>query len=81
MSLALYYLMLCDAVIPLDTPERRRRYRLNQFPRFFDLDNVDKRYRWELLMEADPNLVGFLMARGVSKRSIDRMLKQIVFKY
>lgn len=80
MVLEVFFRALSDAVIPLDTPERRAQYRLNQFPRFRHMFDDSKRYRWDLLLEADPELLQLMLDHGIAKRSIDRMLKRIVHK-
>ena len=39
---------LADAVAPLDTPERRARYLAGDFPRADAVQDLSKRYRWDL---------------------------------
>jgi len=41
-----------EAVEPLDTPERRVRYRNGGFPRAYAVRDLDKRYRWDLFYAA-----------------------------
>lgn len=41
-----------EAVEPLDTPERRVRYRNGGFPRAYAVLDLDKRYRWDLFYAA-----------------------------
>ncbi len=41
-----------EAIAPLDTPELRDRYRTGDFPRSADVNDLDMRYRWDLLWTA-----------------------------
>jgi hypothetical protein len=44
--------VLRDTLTPLDTDERREAYRSGQFPRASLVQDVDKRYRWDLYWAA-----------------------------
>jgi len=46
-------------VAPLDTPERRERYRRGDFPRSDAVKDLDKRYRWDLWYAAGVNSVAY----------------------
>ena len=51
---------LQSAVSPLDTPERRERYRTGQFPNAERVRDLNMRYRWDLL-----NASGLKIGDGV----------------
>ena len=44
-----HFEMLARDIVPLDTTERRQRYRAGDFPRSADVQDLDKRYRWDLV--------------------------------
>lgn len=54
---------LRNAVVPLDTPERRDQYRTGSFPRADLCKNLDMRYRWDLL-----HATGLKLGDGVGVR-------------
>lgn len=41
-----------EAIDPLDTPERREKYRTGQFRHADRVKDLDKRYRWDLLYDS-----------------------------
>lgn len=43
--------LLKAAIEPADTEERRERYRKGEFPRADRVQDLDKRYRWDLAWE------------------------------
>ncbi len=49
---------LSDAIAPLDDAETRERYRHGDFPRADAVQDLDKRYRWDLFWSAfnTPNM-------------------------
>ncbi|SIB67865.1 hypothetical protein [Mycobacteroides abscessus] len=46
-----HYDQLRTAIGPLDTAERRERYRSGEFPRSDRVADLNMRYRWDLLNE------------------------------
>lgn len=46
-----HYDQLRVAIEPLDTAERRERYRTGEFPRADQVRDLNMRYRWDLLNE------------------------------
>lgn len=42
-----------SVVAPLDTEERRERYRAGDFPRADAVQDLDRRYRWDLFWAAE----------------------------
>jgi hypothetical protein len=65
------------ALAPLDTDERRDRYRTGKFPRSTSVRDLDVRYRWDLYWAAGgynllPTSAHYLAAH------IDTMLRRIV---
>ena len=66
------------AIEPLDTPERRERYRTGQFERADKVVDLNVRYRWDLLWEVG----GVRKVTGVASfykdAHIDTALRRIV---
>jgi hypothetical protein len=67
---------LRSAVAPLDTDENRDRYRRRDIPRADAVQDIDKRYRWDLLY-ASRALTGDLCA-AYNDSHIDTALRAIV---
>lgn len=44
--------ILTNLIKPLDTPERRERYKQGDFPRADRVKDLNKRYRWDLYWDA-----------------------------
>lgn len=71
---------------PLDTPERRTKYRAGDFPRSDAVQDLDKRYRWDLLWActasgpvAYDTPVGKILSEGRYKDAhLDTALRSIV---
>ena len=78
--------LIREAVEPLDTDERRARYRNREFPRAALVQDLNKRYRWDLLLFAtstqhwpEPTLrISTLYDAGYADRHIDTALKAVV---
>jgi hypothetical protein len=73
--------MLREAVAPLDTPERRARYIARDIPRADLVQDIDKRYRWDLFHAADPRsvlLATFYDRGGYHDAHIDTALRAVV---
>lgn len=80
------------AVEPLDTPERRERYRAGAFPRADAVQDLDKRYRWDLFhvvnnsiaeqnrarRDPEPFLSAVLYDAGYHDGHIDTALRAVV---
>lgn len=64
-----------QAIAPFDTPERRARYLAGDFARADRVDDLDKRYRWDLAWEA--NVYPSLPA-GLLDSHVDTALRSIV---
>jgi hypothetical protein len=77
-----HYEILESSVSVLDTSDRRRRYRAGDFPRSEFVQDVDKRYRWDLFTLASntvsPSLVTTMYAEEYSDAHIDTALRRIV---
>lgn len=73
----------CDqlrtAIEPLDTPERRVRYRASQFPRADKVNDLNMRYRWDLFSLAIRQGLVIPWAHGdYNNDHIDTALRRIV---
>jgi len=68
------------AVSPLDTDERRAAYRAGEFPRADAVQDLDKRYRWDLFLHATrgTSLISDLYAKGYNDAHLDTALKAVV---
>lgn len=73
----------------LDTPEVRERYRRRDIPRGNRVQDIDKRFRWDLLSAANsitrsedgerlPTLIDTLYDAGCNDTHIDTALRAIV---
>ena len=67
-----------EALRPLDTPERRERYRKGEFPRADKVKDLDKRYRWDLWWDCE--LAGHFKYEDMTDAHIDTALRSIVPK-
>ena len=65
------------AIAPLDTPEKRERYRTGDIPRADRVKDLNKRYRWDLAYAARLNLIA-LYDVGCNDTHIDTALRSIV---
>ena len=68
---------MTEAIKPLDTPERRERYILGNFPRADRVKDLNKRYRWDLWWDTDESRTLFL-GQGIHDAHIDTALRRIV---
>lgn len=66
-----------QGIAPLDTPEMRDRYRSGNFPRADRVQDLDKRYRWDLFWAA-PHLDALYDDRSILDSHIDTALRKIV---
>jgi hypothetical protein len=82
-----YLAVIRAAVAPLDTPERRAAYLAGDFPRADKVQDLDKRYRWDLVHVANrmsidlvdnTMLIGTLYDAGYHDAHIDTALRAIV---
>ena len=64
------------AIAPVDTEERRATYRAGDFPRAGAVQDLDKRYRWDLLWIVGANY--HHTTEGLSMAHIDTALRSIV---
>ena len=71
---------LTTAIVPLDTPERRGIYLRGEFPRAAAVQDINKRYRWDLCLLADRHhaLITPLYDAGCNDSHIDTALRAIV---
>jgi hypothetical protein len=70
-----------DLIAPLDTPERRAAYLAGDFPRADRVQNLDMRYRWDLLwaLPAEPrNTVMQTVWLYADDTNLDTALRSIV---
>ena len=70
--------ILRDHITPLDTEERRERYRSGDFPRANLVKDLDKRYRWDLFHGSHVYDVLGPYSHGYDDTHIDSALKTIV---
>jgi len=68
--------VLCAAIQPLDTEERRAKYRRRDFPLADRVQDVYKRYRWDLLWLSKVDISR--MYDYLDDSNIDTALKRIV---
>lgn len=66
---------LTAAIAPLDTPERRARYAARDIPRGHLVQDIDKRYRFDLFYAARAYS---LLPDDVTDAHIDTALRKIV---
>lgn len=67
------------AIKPLDTAERRERYRKGDFPNADKVKDLDKRYRWDLLWASgDRYFLDFARALDATDNHIDTALRRVV---
>lgn len=64
------------AIAPLDTEERRTAYRAGDFPRAARVQDLNKRYRWDLFWAAGVSPQYHL--EGLTDVHIDTALRSIV---
>lgn len=70
-----------EVLRPHDTDERRTRYINGDFPRSDRVQDLDKRYRWDLLWAADPrgdDLVQKAYKEFLNDNHIDTVLRAVV---
>lgn len=67
-----------EGVAPLDTEYHRERYRAGDFPRADRVQDVNKRYRWDLFAAGAAGLIGMLYDAGLNDSHIDTALRAIV---
>ncbi len=68
-----------DLIHPLDTEERRADYRAGNFRDAQWVKDLDKRYRWDLLNDADKTNPGkFTLEPGTTDAHLDTVLRKIV---
>jgi hypothetical protein len=69
-----------EAVSPLDTPERREHYRAGDFPRAAAVQDLNKRYCWDLFHRATAGttMVSDLYAKGYNDVHLYTALKAVV---
>jgi hypothetical protein len=70
--------VLREAVAPLDTPERRERYRKGEFPRAAAVQNLDRRYRFDLLYASRAMNNPALADAGYADAHLETALKAVV---
>jgi hypothetical protein len=68
---------LADAIAPLDTPQARAQYVAGDFPCADTTQDVDFRYRWDLLTAARVDICALYDA-GLNDTHIDSALRSIV---
>lgn len=68
---------MAKVISPLDTSERRVRYLAGDFPRSDRTQDLDRRYRWDLLWESKYD-AGLLYAIGCNDSHIDTALRAVV---
>ena len=66
------------AIAPLDTDERRERYRAGRFPNAETCHNLSVRYRWDLLRIAPDSLLEPAYNAGLNDVHVDTALRRIV---
>jgi hypothetical protein len=71
---------IASAIEPLDTEYRREVYRKGEFPRADAVRDLNKRYRWDLMLLADRHhrLIAPLYDTGCNDTHIDTALKAVV---
>jgi hypothetical protein len=82
MVIDIYLAALGDVLLPLDTAERRRQARDERRGlRWAFLFDLDKRYRWSLMVETQEgrDLVKHMLNHGLSERSVDKLIQKVVF--
>ena len=67
---------LRDAIMPLDTAQRRERYRRGDFPRAERCKDLSMRYRWDLFWECSD--LAREPFRNLLDSHIDTALRRIV---
>ena len=69
-----------ERIAPLDTIERRERYRNGDFPRAHAVRDLDRRYRWDLFWASHANDVVNASdnAGSLKDAHIDTALRKIV---
>lgn len=68
---------LRELMAPADTPERRARYLAGDFPRADRVQDLDKRYRWDLFWEK-VNIGHLLPGPTLKDAHIDTALRKVV---
>lgn len=66
---------------PLDTPERRSLYNAGDFPRADRVNNLNVRYRWDLLWQVaatDRTIYNDFESEGLYQTHIDTLLRSVV---
>lgn len=70
---------LRDLITPLDTAERRVRYRIGDFPRAALVKDLDMRYRWDLLWTVSNHpAIRELRKRYPADAHLDTALRAVV---
>jgi len=72
--------MIREAVAPLDTEDTRARYRAGEFPRAAAVQDLNKRYRWDVLHASSSRngLIRTLYAAGYNDAHIYTALRAVV---
>jgi hypothetical protein len=70
--------ILRAAIIPLDTAERRAQYRSGNFPRADAVQDLDKRYRWDLLWASGAMCLLWDSDADYKDAHIDTALRSVV---
>lgn len=73
--------VVARAIVPLDTTVARDAYRTGDFPRADRVNDLDKRYRWDLFWHAyrtNHDVSAALAAEDLSDAHIDTVLRSIV---
>lgn len=68
---------MASLIRPLDTAERRARYRTGDFPRADRVNDLDRRYRWDLLWASGANRIAWPMP-DIKDNHVDTALRTIV---
>ena len=81
MRLAKYENQMRELIQPLDTPEARDKYRSGNISRFDSVQDINMRYRWDLLWASGPNDLFDIMRESDPEfmdSHVDSLLRSIV---
>jgi hypothetical protein len=68
-----------EALAPLDTPERRARYRSGDFPNADKVRDLDTRYRWDTYyLAVDSGALTYDTLRNLNGAHTETVLRRIV---
>jgi hypothetical protein len=68
-----------DALTPLDTPERRARYRAGDFPNADRVRDLDTRYRWDTYyLAVDSGVLTYDTLRNLNGAQTETVLRKVV---